>query len=113
MYLKEKHYPMKLNITVLHLVKNMLGKKEKITEVPEMPCPLSKESFNLFQPQVISFDQSDCHGIGLYIKVVEIIHGLVLQNQVQKSNFCWLIRGSALFQKPEPMKTKSSKYNSY
>ena len=100
---------MKLNITVLHLVKNMLGKKEEIAEVPEIPCSLSKESFNLFQPQVISFDQSDCHGIGLYIKVVEIIHGLVLQNQVQKSNFCSLIRGSALFQQPEPMKTKSSK----
>ena len=104
---------MKLNITVLHLVKNMLGKKEEIAEVPEIPCSLSKESFNLFQPQVISFDQSDCRGIDLYIKVVEIIHGLVLQNQVQKSNFCSLIRGSALFQQPEPMKTKSSKCNSY
>ena len=44
-------------------------------------CPLSRGSFNLFQPQVISLDQSDCHGIVLYIKAVEIIHDLVLEKQ--------------------------------
>ena len=83
---------------VLHIVKNIMEGKDETIKDPEMP--LSRGSFNLFQPQVISLDQYDCHGIVLYIKAVEIIHDLVLEKQKEEQNFCSLTRGSALFQLP-------------
>lgn len=67
---------------VLHIVKNIMEGKDETIKDPEMP--LSRASFNLFQPQVISLDQSDCHGIDLYIKAVEIIHDLVLEKQEEE-----------------------------
>ena len=54
-----------------------------------------------------------CHEIDLYVKAVEIIHGVVFTKLRTRMEFCSLTGGSALFQQPAPMKTKSSKNNNY
>ena len=61
--------------------------KEGTIEVPEIPWPLPRESFNLFKSQVNPLDRSDCHGLDLNIKAVEIIHGLFFTKSSTRIEF--------------------------
>lgn len=50
---------------------------EESVEVPEIPCPLSRESYDVFKSQINPLDHSDCYGVDLYLKAVETAHGLL------------------------------------
>lgn len=101
MYLIEKLYPIELIFMILHLMKNMIGKhgKRGRLKFQKYHDPYLESLSIFFKSQVNPLDRSDCHGLDLNIKAVEIIHGLFFTKSSTRIEFL--------------LAEKSLKYNNY